>query len=154
MRRTDRIFPAPQSRGAAGRRAPGTASGASSMHPLEDAVPAHRPRPAPDLPGLGVLADREEDHFSAADQILERHVADAALVAGEAGIARIVAIVAHHEIVPRRDLVDLGVVEGAVVAVDLDDLMLDAAGQRLDVAERFLRLAEMVDRRERRHLLA
>ena len=81
----------------------------------------------------GVSSAIEKKMISpASDQILERHVADAALVAGEPRVARIVAIVAHHEIVAGRNLVDLGVVEGAVVAVDLDDFVFDAARQRLD----------------------
>ena len=33
----------------------------------------------PELPGGLALIDREEDHFRAADEILERHEADAAL---------------------------------------------------------------------------
>ena len=47
-----------------------------SSHQREQPVPAHRPRPAPDLPGVGAVPDREEDDLRPADDVLERHVAD------------------------------------------------------------------------------
>src|SRR5260370_2370228 len=100
----------------------------ASMHPLENTVPAYVPRPPPDLPGRRSLIDREENDLAPSDQILERHVADAALVRRQPRIAGIVAVVAHHDIVPVGDLVDLGGVERPLVAVDLDDFFFDAAG--------------------------
>src|ERR1700729_2705590 len=59
----------------------------------------------------------------------------------------------------RRYFVDLRVVEGAVVAVDLDDPVLNAARKRLQILRRLHRLVEMVNRVERldrfaRHRLA
>ena len=76
------------------------------------AVPAHRPRPAPEHPGMLAFGDREEDHLGAADQILLRHVAD---LAEEPAVGGVVAVVAHHEEVAGRHHVDVGVVEVAVV---------------------------------------
>src|SRR3984957_21203276 len=59
----------------------------------------------------------------------------------------------------RRYFVDLRVVEGAVVAVDLDDPVLNAARKRLQILRRLHRLIEMVNRDKRldrfaRHHLA
>ena len=51
---------------------------------LEQATPAHGPRPAPDLPRRLAVLHREEDHLGPADEIVERHEADAALVGGNA----------------------------------------------------------------------
>src|SRR5271165_4989310 len=90
------------------------ASGAArSMHPLKDAVPAHFPRPLPDLPGRRIVADREEDDLASADQVLKRHVTDTALVRGQPRIARIVPVVAHHEVMSGRHFVDPRIVERA-----------------------------------------
>ncbi len=59
------------------------------------AAPAHRrPGHSQSLPERCVLVDREEDDLGPADEVLERHLADAGLVAG---IRRVVAVVAHHE---------------------------------------------------------
>src|SRR5271157_2317192 len=123
-------------------------------HGLEHAIPAHRPRPAPNLPRRRPLVDRKEDDFGPADQVLERHIADAALIRRQARIARIVAIVAHHEIVSRGHFVNLGVVEGSLVTVDLNDFVLDPARKRLDVAWRLHRLIEVADRQIGRDRLA
>ncbi len=41
-----------------------------SSNDLEQPVPAHRPGPAPDLPGALALADREEDDLRPADQMV------------------------------------------------------------------------------------
>src|SRR6516165_12321132 len=78
-------------------------------HALEDAVPAYGPRPPPHFPRRRPLVDRKEDDLGPADQVLEWHIADPALVCRKPGIAGIVAIVAHHEIMARRHFVDLGV---------------------------------------------
>src|SRR6266545_6903111 len=59
---------------------------------MEQARDAHQRRPFPDFERAGAVGDREEDDIGTADQVLVRHKAD-----GEAAIARIVAIVAHHE---------------------------------------------------------
>src|SRR5580704_5904780 len=114
-------------------------------HALEDAVPAHSPWPAPHFPSRRPLVDRKEDDLGPADQVLERHVADPALIAGKPRIARIVPIVAHHEIMARRHFVHLRVVEGSIVAVDLDDPVLYAAWKRLQILRHLLRLVETVN---------
>src|SRR5580704_11149829 len=114
-------------------------------HALEDATPAHGPWPAPYLPSRRPLVDRKEDDLGPADQVLERHVANSALIPGKSRIARVIAVVAHHEIMARGHFVDLRVVEGAVVAVDLDDPMLNAARQRLQILRRLHRLIEVID---------
>src|SRR4029453_13044688 len=59
----------------------------------EQPGPAHRPWPAPELPGLLTLGDREEDDLGAADQVLERHEANRRFHAAVGGV---VAVVAHH----------------------------------------------------------
>src|ERR1700678_2917187 len=82
-----------------------------SSHKFEYAIPANRPWPAPEHPGAFALADREEDHLGPADQILERHIAKHAAVAG------VIAVVTHHEKAPLRHLVDVGVV-GKAGAID------------------------------------
>src|SRR5580658_3225053 len=56
-------------------------------HALEYAAPAHVPRPAPNLPRRRPLLDGEEDDLGPADQVLERHVPDAALVPRQPRIA-------------------------------------------------------------------
>src|SRR6202034_4086929 len=53
-----------------------------------------------------------------------------------------------------RHLVDLGVVEGSLVAVDLNDLMLDPAGKRLEVLRGLHRLVEVIDGQKGRDRLA
>src|SRR4029077_5029967 len=96
-------------------------------YPLEDAVPAHGPWPTPHFPRRRPLVDRKEDDLGPADQVLERHVADPALVPGKPRVARVIAVVAHHEIVARRHFIDLRIVERSVVAVDLNDPVLNPA---------------------------
>src|SRR5271154_1449217 len=83
-------------------------------HALEDAVPAHGPWPAPHLPSRRPLVDRKEDDLGPADQVLERHVADPALIPGKPRIAGIVPIVAHHEKVAGGHFIDLRVVEASI----------------------------------------
>src|SRR5215813_3977363 len=70
----------------------------------EQPVPPHRPRPAPERPAALALMDREENDLGAADDVLERHEAD---LRG-AAVLRVVAVVAHHEIIAGRHLVDAG----------------------------------------------
>src|SRR5207237_54457 len=72
---------------------------AASSDDRERPAPAYRPRPAPDVPGGLAVADREEDDLGFADDILERYVADRRQ---HTAIGRVVAIVAHHEIVAGR----------------------------------------------------
>ena len=85
----------------------GESSPSGSSNDREQPVPAHDPRPAPDLPGRLAVADREEDDLGAADDVVERHVAD---LAQHAAVGRIVAVVAHHEVVVGRHGVDRRVV--------------------------------------------
>src|SRR4029077_12537059 len=87
-------------------------SAAASSHEGEQAVPAHGPWPAPHFPGVSTVLDREEDDLRLADDVLVRHVAD---LAEPPAVGRVVAVVAHHEIVARRHGVDGGVVIEAVV---------------------------------------
>ncbi len=97
------------------------------------------------------LVDREEDDLRPADEVLERHVADAAEVARVGGV---VAVVAHHEEVVGRHGVDAGVVPQATVAVAFDDRVRDAVRQRLGVLGDLGRLAEGVGGRVVGDLLA
>src|SRR5271167_4451268 len=53
-----------------------------------------------------------------------------------------------------RHLVDPGVVESSLVAVDLNDPMLDPAGKRLEVLRGLHRLAEVIDGQKGRDRLA
>src|ERR1700684_427427 len=70
---------------------------------VEQALPAQRPRPEPYLPGMRIVTYREEDDLGLADQVLERHVTHPASRRRNSAVERIVAIVAHHEEVIRRD---------------------------------------------------
>src|SRR5205823_5791873 len=97
---------------------------------LEQAVPAYRPWPFPEFPGGRVLVDREEDHLGATDQVFDRDIADRR---ENAAIGRIVAVVAHHEEMPRRHLVDRGVVLEAV-RLEIERIVADAVRQRLAIA--------------------
>ena len=78
-------------------RAPSCPWPCGSSDDREQPAPAHRHRPAPELPGALALEDGEENDLRLADDILERHHADLA----EAAVGRIVAVVAHHEIMIR-----------------------------------------------------
>src|SRR6202041_1670203 len=94
-----------------------------SSHDFEYAIPAHGDRPTPDHPGVLALSDREENHLGAADEILERHIAEHAAVAG------IIAVVAHHEEIAWGHLVYFGCV-GKVRAIDaIERFVSDAVGQ-------------------------
>src|SRR4051812_7795478 len=74
----------------------------SSANPCEQAVDPHRPRPLPDLPEIGFLVDREEQELRPAHQIFYRHVADRGKYAA---VLRIVAVVAHAEVMAFRHAV-------------------------------------------------
>src|SRR5215475_14452967 len=94
---------------------------------MEQPIPAYRPRPVPERPRRLALGDREENHLGATDEILERYVADGG---HHAAVLRIVAVVAHHEVMARRhDIFDGVVVEAVVLAVER--LIADTVGQRL-----------------------
>src|SRR5581483_9283201 len=98
-----------------------------SSHKMEQAIPAYRPRPVPERPGRLALGDREENELGATDEIPERYVADSG---HHAAVLRIVAVVAHHEVMTgRHDIFDGVVVEAVVLAIER--LVADAIGQRL-----------------------
>src|ERR1700682_5585249 len=71
-----------------------------SSNDREQPAPAQRRRPAPHLPGMPAVADREEDDFGLADQVLERHIADPAAGGRDPAVERIVTVIAHHEKMP------------------------------------------------------
>ena len=101
-------------------------------------------RPAPELPGALALIDGEEDDLRLADDILERHHSDLA----ETAVGRVVAIVAHHEVVVGRHGVDLRVV-GKTVIDQIERIIAHAVRQcflpALDrrVARAFFRFDEV-----------
>src|SRR6516164_11703560 len=84
----------------------------ASAHGLEYSPPTNVRGPILHLPRMRAAPNREDHHLGATDQILKWHVAD---LAENAAVGRIVAIVAHHEVVPGRHLVDRGVVVEAVL---------------------------------------
>src|SRR5271170_3875996 len=98
-----------------------------SSHDREQPIPPYRPRPAPDVPGGLPVTDGKEDDLGAADEVFERDIAD---LAEHAAVGRVVAVVAHHEVMPGRHVINLGVVEKAVV-LEIERLVAHAAGQRL-----------------------
>src|ERR1700682_2514723 len=59
--------------------------------------------------------DREEDDLGATDDVLERHVADTAAFGSHAAVGRVVAIVAHHEIMTGRHVIWADIVVEAMV---------------------------------------
>src|SRR6516162_394720 len=83
-----------------------------SSYDREQPVPAHGPRPAPYHPGVLTFPNGKENNLGAADDVLERHIAD---LAENAAIGGIVAIVAHHEIMTGGHLIDRGIVVEAVI---------------------------------------
>src|SRR5262249_28923137 len=72
---------------------------------------------------------REEDELGLTDQILGRDVADGGQ---HAAVLRIVAVVAHREIVVGRDVVDRRVVERPVLAAAKAEFLDDAMRDRDD----------------------
>src|SRR5205807_2897804 len=87
-------------------------SACGSSHQRKQPVPAYRPRPAPYHPGMLALANREENDLCLAHEILKRHVPD---LTEDAAVCGIVAIIAHHEIVPLRHLIDGRIVVEAII---------------------------------------
>src|SRR5260370_41265338 len=81
-----------------------------SSHYRQQPPPAHAPRPSPHFPCV-LATDRKEDDLRAANDILERYVSD---LAEDTAVGGVVAIVAHHEDVPGRHLIDRGIVIQAV----------------------------------------
>src|SRR5690606_20935894 len=75
-------------------------------------VPAQGAKPGPRLEQRCAGVDRNPPDFGAADEILLRHIADAAEFDRHAAVLRIIPIVAHHEEVMRRDRIDAGIVAG------------------------------------------
>ena len=59
---------------------------------------------------MRAVTDREKNDLSAADDILERHIADAAARRRHSAVVGVVAVVAHHEEMPGRHDVGRGVV--------------------------------------------
>src|SRR5215469_10380366 len=106
----------------------------SFFHPSandpEQAVPAHRPRPAPHLPSVRAVTDREEDDFGAADDVLERHIADPAARRRHSAVVGVVAVVAHHEEMPGRYEVGRRVVVQGILDA-IERLVADAIRQGL-----------------------
>src|SRR6266481_6759092 len=84
---------------------PGYGGRAPSANDREQAAAAHRPRPAPHLPSMRAVTDREEDDLGAADDILERHIADPAPRRRHFAVVGVVTVVAHHEEMPGRHYV-------------------------------------------------
>src|SRR5579872_4598364 len=101
-----------------------------SFDMLENAIPAHCRGPFPELPGAGVLVDREEDDLRAPLEIFEGHIAD---LAQDARVLGIVAVIPHHEVMPGWHRVDGRIAPISRIAVLLDDLMRDAVRQGLHV---------------------
>src|SRR5262247_3775173 len=92
---------------------------ARSIDAAEQSTITNREWPFPEFPQPGRTVGREKDELCPADQILRRDITDRRQ---HAAVLRIVAIVAHHEVVTGGNGVDLRVVERAVVA-HLDDQM-------------------------------
>src|SRR5262245_31418277 len=113
----------------------------------EQPVPPHGPRPAPYHPGVLTLPDGEENDLGAADDVLERHIAD---LAENATVSRIVAIVAHHEEVAGGHLIDRRIVVEAAVD-EIERRVGHTIRQRLPpplypgCARAFLSLDEVID---------
>src|SRR5260221_13683812 len=101
---------------------------APSADPAEQAAPADRPRPAPEPPDALALLHRKIDEFGMVKNVGGRH---RAVLAEHPAVARIVAVVAHHEIVPGRHGVFRRVVEKAVVDL-IENAMAATAGQRFE----------------------
>src|ERR1700722_18864446 len=79
---------------------------------------------------MRIVTYREEDDLRLAYQVLKRDVTDAASRRRDSAIKRIVAIVAHHEIMIWRHGIDLrGVDVGMLDAVE--GVIADAIGQGL-----------------------
>src|SRR6187397_2093970 len=73
------------------------------------------------------------DHgIGAADQIVDRQQADTAVAHRDAAVGGVVSVIAEHEQIARRYRHFSGVVEAAIIA-DLEDRVLDAIRQRLDI---------------------
>src|SRR5262249_45718729 len=99
---------------------------AALPHDREQPAPPYAPGPAPELPSVLSLPDREEDDLRASDQILERHVSDCGFHAAVGGV---VAVVAHHEEVPGGHHVFLRVVVESVVD-QIERRVAHTVGQR------------------------
>src|SRR5579884_3831371 len=91
------------SRSALGARSSPSPSGSS--HDREQPVPADGEWPAPEFPGALALINREKYDLRFADDVLERNEPDLT----EAAIRRVVAVVAHHEIMAGWNGIDLRV---------------------------------------------
>src|SRR5262249_22839195 len=112
---------------------PGLRRPAASANDPEQAVPAHRPRPAPHLPSVRAITDREEDDFGAADDALERHIADAAARRRISAVVGAVAGVGNHEDMPGRHEVGRRVVVERILDA-IERLVADHIRQGLATA--------------------
>src|ERR1051326_2423570 len=102
-----------------------TRAGPRSMDRPHHVVPADGPGPFPNFPGAA--AHRKEDELGRADQVFERHEPHV----GEAAVLGVVAVVAHHEIMPGRDRVDARGVGKATTLRALQGVVGDPVRQRL-----------------------
>src|ERR1700759_4656603 len=108
----------------------GTRAFMSLANDIEQALPTQRPRPQPYLPRMRIAAHREENNLGLADQVLERHVSDAAGRRRNAAVERIITVVAHHEIMIRRHDIDPCVVDLGTLDT-VERIIADAVRQRL-----------------------
>src|SRR6185369_6445670 len=94
-----------------------------SAHASEQPAVADRKRPFPDFPPMRRAIGREEDELGLTDQILVRDIADRRQ---DAAVLRIVAVVAHREIMVGWHVIDRRVVERAVLATAEPEFLDDA----------------------------
>src|SRR5262249_9643075 len=91
--------------------------------------------------------NREEDDLRPTDDVLERHIT---YLAEHTAVGGVVTVIAHHEIMPFRHLIDGGVVVEAVIH-EIECSIAHATGQRLAPAldalsaRAFLGLDEILD---------
>src|SRR6478672_4627897 len=105
-------------------RARPSPSPCGSSHDRKQPAPTHGERPTPELPSVLAFIHGEEDKLRLADDILERNEADLT----ETAVGRVVAIIAHHEIMAGRDGIDLRVVCKTVLD-EIERVIAFAVGQ-------------------------
>src|ERR1043165_2125617 len=103
-----------------------------------DPLVADRPRPLPDFPPVRAAIGRKEDDLRLAHEIRGWNVPPIATA-----VVRIVAIVAHHEVMAGRHHIDLSVVRGPV-GHPIQHVILFTVRQRLLVAGHVVRNAEFL----------
>src|SRR5262245_3182592 len=103
----------------------------SSAHEVEESGPADIEWPAPRRQKVErirlIERTREEDNLGTTHEVFQRHVADPPR---RPAIGRVVAVVAHHEVVARRHLVDGSIVERPV-GLAVEHLVFEPVRQRL-----------------------